>query len=95
MKMNNFLARVVEQAKKELDQNAPYSFVYELDYENKHNPKGGKKKVIGITITPVYQPEQLSNIPSGQKISQQYREDVELDSIRIVWIAYISFLEKN
>ncbi|BAG84058.1 replication protein A (plasmid) [Candidatus Azobacteroides pseudotrichonymphae genomovar. CFP2] len=95
MKMNNFLARVVEQAKKELDQNAPYSFVYELDYENKHNPQGGKKKVIGITITPVYQPEQLSNIPSGQKISQQYRDDVERDSIRIVLDSVYKFSGKE
>jgi hypothetical protein len=50
-----FVFYVVEPAKRELDLKAPFSFSYQLEYErNRNNHKCGRKKIIGITFTPVY-----------------------------------------
>jgi hypothetical protein len=90
--MNNFLTRVVEQARKEMDKKGTFSFTYRLEYEKKQtNPKGGKRKAIGIIITPVYHPEQMDNIPPMQETKQQLSESNEQDSVRTVLKSMFGF----
>ena len=45
----NFKARVLDVAKKELDENSPYSFNYKEEKEG--------RKVIGVTLYPTYHPD--------------------------------------
>ncbi|GMO37992.1 MAG: hypothetical protein Pg6B_10100 [Candidatus Azobacteroides pseudotrichonymphae] len=91
-KTHDFLKRVVEQARKELDQQGTFSFTYQLEYEKKQvNPRAGKKKVIGIIITPVYLPEQMDNIPPMQGMKQRLSESDEQDSVRTVLKSMFGF----
>ncbi len=90
-KTNNFLTRVIDTAMKELNQKGTFSFTYQLEYEKKHNPKGGNKKVIGIIITPVYHPEQMDNISPMQETKQQLSESDEQDSVRTVLRSMFGF----
>lgn len=45
----NFKARVLDVAKKELDENSPYSFNYKEEKEG--------RKVVGVTLYPTYHPD--------------------------------------
>ncbi|BAG84028.1 replication initiation protein [Candidatus Azobacteroides pseudotrichonymphae] len=58
-----FIRYVVEPAQRELDLKSPYSFTYQLEHEKERtNPKGGRKKVVAITFTPVYRSENRNSI---------------------------------
>ncbi|BAG84059.1 replication initiation protein [Candidatus Azobacteroides pseudotrichonymphae] len=58
-----FRSRVIDPAQRELDLKSPYSFTYQLEHEKERtNPKGGRKKVVAITFTPVYRSENRNSI---------------------------------
>ncbi|WP_050720679.1 replication initiation protein [Candidatus Azobacteroides pseudotrichonymphae] len=57
-----FISRVIEQAQKELDLKSPYSFTYELEYEEERKQHVGRKKITGITFIPVYRSENRNSI---------------------------------
>jgi plasmid replication initiation protein len=53
--VNDFVSYVIKPSKQELDLKAPYSFIYQMEYEKVRDPlKRGRKKIIGITFIPIY-----------------------------------------
>ncbi|BAG84087.1 replication initiation protein [Candidatus Azobacteroides pseudotrichonymphae] len=59
--VKDFISRVIDVAKEELDCKSPYSFTYKLEYENERK-RVGRKKVVAITFTPVYRSENRNSI---------------------------------
>lgn len=60
---NNFITRVVESAKKELDDKSPYTFHYE-------KIKTGKK-ITSLKLIPIYQPQFDSELIQKKKLNKQ------------------------
>ena len=59
--VKDFIAFVIEPAKKELDLKAPFSFSYKLQYETSREQRG-RKKIIAITFTPIYHPDKRNQV---------------------------------
>lgn len=67
----NFIARVIEPAKEELDRLAPYSFDFKPILERKSSR--GKPTIVGITFIPYFQPK---------KRDKALAEKADFDNIR-------------
>lgn len=68
--INDFIKRVIEPAKKELDEKSPYSFEYKIN-------KTGRK-FTSITFYPVYQPEHRDENLESENLAKQISLSVYL-----------------
>lgn len=68
--VKDLVRRVIEPAKKELTEKAPYTFDYKLNIDKEH--KGpGRKPYKSITITPIHQPEKESEDTEAAELAKQ------------------------
>lgn len=66
--IGDFKKRVLDKAKKELDEKSPYSFTYKEEMEG--------RKIVGFQFFPIYQPEKES--PSVQEIKMRSKVTARL-----------------
>lgn len=67
----DFLRRIVEPSKKELDKIAPYTFRYEKIYDDEHNGKG-RKPIKSIMLIPIHQPEKEDKALASDDTLKRY-----------------------
>lgn len=74
----DFIARVIQPCKDELDASSPYTFDYRLIYSKGH--KAGRKSITGLTLHPVYQPKfrdpHLDELDKSHQITMFARGDM-------------------
>lgn len=75
---NNFIRRTIDAAKKELDDNAPWSFEYTKNYavsSEVNKGRKGKKAITSITFTPV---EKIGNISTTALMNKAQISPIDL-----------------
>lgn len=68
--IKDLVRRVIEPAKKELTEKAPYTFDYKLNIDKDHKGRG-RKPYKSITITPIHQPEKEDQNTEAAEIAKR------------------------